>query len=282
MAITFLTNEDEKKYVQASELSDTINDVLTQAKTSGEFDGKPGLVWKGEWGASTTYSQGDVVGYGGSSYVFMGNDITTIADELANDDPTIDSESWSLLASKGDSGKDGTSVTVKSVSESTADGGSNVVTFSDGKTVTVKNGSKGSTGDTGQRGTGLLPVTTAPASYTTAVGGITPKYRMAISTIKTQAGVTEVLFGDTVRYSYYHYPISYLDASYAYFTTRVSIRGATGATGETPVKGTDYYTAADKTEMVGLVKAAMPTLTVTGIDEDGVSHTWLMYGVSKE
>lgn len=40
-------------------------------------------------------------------------------------------------------GVDGTSVTVKSVSESTADGGSNVVTFSDGKTVTVKNGSKG-------------------------------------------------------------------------------------------------------------------------------------------
>lgn len=43
-------------------------------------------------------------------------------------------------------GANGTSVTVKSVSESTADGGSNVVTFSDGKTVTIKNGSKGSSG----------------------------------------------------------------------------------------------------------------------------------------
>ena len=41
-------------------------------------------------------------------------------------------------------GKDGTSVTVKSVSESTEDGGSNVVTFSDGTTLTVKNGSSGS------------------------------------------------------------------------------------------------------------------------------------------
>lgn len=87
-------------------------------------------------------------------------------------------------------------------------------------------------GVTGQRGTGLLPVTTAPSSYTTAVGGITPKYRMALSTIKTQAGVTEVLLGDTVRYSYYHYPIDYLDASYAYFENRVSIRGATGAAGK--------------------------------------------------
>ena len=47
-------------------------------------------------------------------------------------------------------GKNGTSVTVKSVSESTADGGSNVVTFSDGKTVTIKNGSKG---DSPVRGT---------------------------------------------------------------------------------------------------------------------------------
>ena len=50
-------------------------------------------------------------------------------------------------------GEDGTSVTVKSVSESTADGGSNVVTFSDGKTVTIKNGSKGSKGDKPAKGT---------------------------------------------------------------------------------------------------------------------------------
>lgn len=47
----------------------------------------------------------------------------------------------------GSNGKDGTSVTVKSVSESAADGGSNVVTFSDGKTLTIKNGSKGNPGD---------------------------------------------------------------------------------------------------------------------------------------
>lgn len=52
----------------------------------------------------------------------------------------------------GADGKDGTSVTVKSVSESPADGGSNVVTFSDGKTVTIKNGSRGSMGATGSDG----------------------------------------------------------------------------------------------------------------------------------
>lgn len=53
---------------------------------------------------------------------------------------------------KGDAGKDGTSVTIASVSTSTEDGGSNVVTFSDGNTVTVKNGSKGDKGDTGATG----------------------------------------------------------------------------------------------------------------------------------
>ena len=52
----------------------------------------------------------------------------------------------------GKDGKDGTSVTVSNVTTSSADGGSNVVTFSDGKTVTIKNGSKGSKGDTGDKG----------------------------------------------------------------------------------------------------------------------------------
>ena len=56
----------------------------------------------------------------------------------------------------GAAGKDGTSVTVASVSESTADGGSNVVTFSDGKTVTIKNGSKGAAGKNGKDATVLL------------------------------------------------------------------------------------------------------------------------------
>ena len=82
----------------------------------------------------------------------------------------------------GSAGKDGTSVTITKVTESTADGGSNVVTFSDGKTVTIKNGSKGSS-------------------------------------------------------------------------------GANGADGKTPVKGTDYFTAADKTEMVNAVISALPKYT---------------------
>ena len=39
----------------------------------------------------------------------------------------------------------------------------------------------------------------------------------------------------------------------------VGPRGADGSAGYTPIKGTDYYTEADKTEMVGLVINALPT-----------------------
>lgn len=174
--------------------------------------------------------------------------------------------------STGSAGKDGTSVTVKSVSESTADGGSNVVTFSDGKTVTIKNGSKGSTGatgpkgpqgdsikgDTGSRGPGILKVSTSPSSYTTATGGQTPTKRMSLSTIKAEASVSEVMAGDMISHSYYLYPIYYVDGTYAYTKSGTSIRGASGSAGKTPVKGTDYYTEADKAEMVNAVIAALP------------------------
>ena len=36
-------------------------------------------------------------------------------------------------------------------------------------------------------------------------------------------------------------------------------KGDTGANGYTPIRGTDYYTAADKAEMVSAVLAALPT-----------------------
>ena len=96
------------------------------------------------------------------------------ASELTNAVETALTEAKESGEFDGEDGRDGTSVTVSSVAESTEDGGSNVVRFSDGKTLTVKN-------------------------------------------------------------------------------------GKTGADGKTPVKGADYFTADDKTEMVDLVLAEMPT-----------------------
>lgn len=52
----------------------------------------------------------------------------------------------------GSAGRDGTSVTITNVTESNTDGGSNVITFSDGKTLVVKNGKTGATGADGKDG----------------------------------------------------------------------------------------------------------------------------------
>lgn len=123
-----------------------------------------------------------------------------------------------LPGSDGADGAPGTSVTVKSVSESTADGGSNVVTFSDGKTVTIKNGSKGSKGDTGEQG---IQGEKGEKGETGAIGPQGPK-------------------GDPGA------------------AGKDGANGKDGADGKTPVKGTDYFTAADKAEMVSAVIAALP------------------------
>lgn len=88
-------------------------------------------------------------------------------------------------------------------------------------------------GPIGVRGTAMYRITTAPSSYTTAVGGFTPAYRVVLSTVKSQGGVSEVFVGDVIVHSYYTYKVGYVDASYAYLGARVSIRGATGKDGPT-------------------------------------------------
>lgn len=100
-------------------------------------------------------------------------------------------------------------------------------------------GQNGEKGDTGQRGTGTLKVTTIPSTYVTEVGGFSPKFRIALSAVKTQSGVNEVLVGDIIEYSFYHYAIGYIDETYAYTGARTSIRGATGAKGATGPAGSD-------------------------------------------
>ncbi len=115
-----------------------------EAGPKGE-DGVPGVPGKdGKDGVSVTHS------WNGTTLTVTSASGTSSADLKGEQ---------GLQGEKGEDGKDGTSVTVASVSESTEDGGSNVVTFSDGKTLTIKNGSKGSVGATGANGKdGYTPV----------------------------------------------------------------------------------------------------------------------------
>lgn len=57
---------------------------------------------------------------------------------------------------------------------------------------------------------------------------------------------------------------------------------AIGQPGPQGPQGPAYtLTTADRNTIAAAVKASLPTLTVTGIDADGVSHSWTMYGVAQ-
>lgn len=158
--------------------------------------------------------------------------------------------------SNGTNGKDGRGI--KSVARTSGNGGEGTtdtytITYTDNTTSTfsVYNGKDGKDGT---RGTGILKVSTSPTSYTTATAGINPIKRMSLATIKSEAGVSEVLVGDCIAHSYYLYHIYYIDATYAYMDKSQSIRGAAG---------TDYVlTDADKAEIAeqaaALVVASYP------------------------
>ena len=183
-------------------------DGYTPIKGVDYFDGKPGKDGSiGKDGVSATHS------WNGTTLTVTSASGTSSADLKGDKGEAFTYEDFTaeqLAALKGKDGKDG---------QNGKDG-------ADGQP-----GKDGNPGEDGQRGTGLLAVTTAPSSYTTAVNGLTPAYRIALSTVKSQASVDEVYAGDTIRYSYYHYPVIYVDSSYVYCRARVSIRGATGAAG---------------------------------------------------
>ena len=193
-------HQDISGKLDASALPAAINTALAQAKASGEFDGKDGQdgspgkdgvsathTWngttltitsasgtssanlKGEKGDKGDSIKGDAGADGVSPTVAVSKSgkVTTVSitDKNGTKTATIND------GADGSAGKDGTSVTVKSVSESTADGGSNVVTFSDGKTLTIKNGSKGSSGTNGTNGTNGVSVSSVTQTTTSSADG---------------------------------------------------------------------------------------------------------------
>lgn len=233
-----------------SDLDSAIDAALAEAKESGEFDGV---------GIANMISV-DSTSSGGenklSIYLTDGNrrDFTYY------------------------NGKDGIAPTLSSEE---IDGGNRI------KITSTSNGAMSTkTFDVmdGKDGLSILRITTAPTSYTTTIGGFTPKYRIALSTVLEQSGASEVRVGDTILRNYYTYHVGYVDDSYVYVGAYASIRGSAGTSvtisgitesdedggenvvtfsddktltvkngskgkdGYTPIKGVDYYTDAEKSE----------------------------------
>lgn len=193
----------------------------------------------------------------------------------------------------GKDGTNGTSVTVESVRESTEDGGSNVVTFSDGTTVVIKNGSKGSTGAKGEKGDTGAKGDQGEQGIQGVQGAKGDKGDKGDTGLQGEQGIQgepglvwkgewnadesyhkgEAVFHDGSSYIHVHNSGNSAAPTGIEPGTNETVwqllaskgvdgkngsNGTNGADGKTPVKGTDYFTAADKAEMVNAVIAALP------------------------
>ena len=150
------------KKIDQTALSAAVENALTVAKESGQFDGKDGRDGldgaDGKDGTSVTVSFVTESNIDGGTNTVTFSDGNTLNVRNGSKGDAGQKGSDGNDGKPGADGKDGTSVTVQSVVESSEDGGANVVTFSDGNSVTVHNGSKGSAGAAGSDGqNGVTP-----------------------------------------------------------------------------------------------------------------------------
>ena len=146
------------------------------------------------------------------------------------------------IGEKGNSGKDGISVSsIIQTTTSSESGGTNIITatLSDGSTSTfnIMNGAKGDTGKQGLQGEPGTNGTNGidGQSATITVGSVTTLEAGSNATVTNVGTETNAIFNFGIP------------------------KGENGTDGHTPVKGTDYYTEADKQEMIELVLASLPS-----------------------
>lgn len=151
---------------------------------------------------------------------------------------------------KGDTGEAGVSITEAALNEDDT----LTLTWSDGKQYTSPSlrGEKGDRGEQGAQGepgldgrdgdhgSQIIKVTDGKVMipYTTVQSnGFKPAYRTTLESILNESGAATVRVGDVIWSGYYHYPVGCVNAGFVYLGERVSLRGATGASGGIDVTG---------------------------------------------
>ena len=126
---------------------------------------------------------------------------------------------------KGDKGDKGDSIVVTNVYEDDSDGGTNLVEFSDGSWLQVRNGRRGEKGNQGDPGIGIPAI---------------------VKRIDRVEDTTIVVFEDVNG-----------ETEFEVYDGAPGRKGDTGPAGYTPQRGVDYYTEKDRLDMINEVSETL-------------------------
>ena len=165
-------------------------------------------------------------------------------------------------------GPQGESVTITSITESAEDGGSNVVTFSDGNTMNVKNGSQGPTGQVDysrlegyvKKSTISIDATSGDKAIALAAGNVNTEWRFVYASGITSLALSAAETFDNTAEAYY---------------SIVFISGTTAATITNTLSA--YFTGDDCVD--GVFTPSASTTYDVGIWWNGITWQAIVRGV---